>query len=173
MIWGGETWRKLLLLVSFSKWQSLDEKDKKPGSSPRCKFPPLSPSGLLMHCTVPGLPGTTVLIFTEVQFRVKALVGKSEAFCLQVFIVIVFIQLNSDELGFCWGNAYHNGLTLACALPAALIYGVLHVLCQLFFKWQHGKKMLSTTTHAEGDFWEFRAVGFNLSTRLATPSDTE
>lgn len=54
--------------------------------------------------------------------------------------MITFIHLNSDELGFCGGNSYHNGLTLTCALPVALIYDVL-LVCQLFLKLQNGKKM--------------------------------
>lgn len=30
--------------------------------------------------------------------------------------MITFIQLNSDELGFCCGNSHHNGLSLTYAL---------------------------------------------------------
>ena len=28
--------------------------------------------------------------------------------------MITFICLNNDELGFCCGNSYHNGLTNSC-----------------------------------------------------------
>lgn len=67
-------------------------------------------------------------------------------------------------LGFRCGKSYHNGPTLTCALLVALIYGVLHVVCQLFFKQQNGKKMFSKVTHPEGDFWEHQMEALILLT---------
>lgn len=79
--------------------------------------------------------------------------------------MITFICLNNDELGFCCGNSYHNGLTLTHALLVALIYDVLLIVCQLFLKLQNVKeKRFSAVIHVQGEFWKLQMQALILLT---------
>ena len=68
-------------------------------------------------------------------------------------LMIIFTFLNNDELGFCCGNSYHNGLTLTHALLVALINDIILIVFQLFLKLQNGKeKRFSAVIHLQGEF---------------------